>query len=168
MMLFDPQVHEPLVDAVWDPPAVERAIRTIASEAEQALRGADWWPVHPTDVDPGDPDTFHGVYLGAAGVLWALQRLTQAGFHEPRHDHARLAEEVWASYLRQPEFSGPHPSLWMGEGGIALVAWLLQPRQETADRLAQIVSTEPLEESLELMWGTPGLLVIADVLLKRT
>ncbi len=114
-MLFDPEVHEPLVDAVWDPLAVENAIRTITSEAEQALRGAEWWPVHPTEAEPGDPDTFHGVYLGAAGVLWALDRLAQAGLHHPHHDHARLAEEVWASYLRQPEFNGPHPSLWMGE-----------------------------------------------------
>lgn len=167
-MLFDPRVHEPLVDADWDPLVVEHAIRTIALDAEQAFRGAEWWPVHPIDVDPGDPPSFHGVYLGAAGVVWALQRLTQAGLHDPRIDHARLAEEVWASYLRQPEFNGPHPSIWMGEGGIALVAWLLQPRQETVDRLAQIVSTEPQDETLEFMWGTPGLLLIADVLLTHT
>lgn len=54
------------------------------------------------DAEDDDPDVFHGVYLGAAGVLWALHRLAQAGLHEPRHDYARLAEGVLDSYLGRP------------------------------------------------------------------
>ena len=93
------------------------------AKREEALRGGEWWPVHPLDAEPGDPDVFHGIYLGAAGVLWALHHLAQAGLHQPHHDHARLAEDVSDSYLTRPEFDGPLPSLWMGEGGIALVAY---------------------------------------------
>ena len=167
-MLFDPDAHEPLVDAAWDPSAVERAIRQIARDTEDALRVENWWPIHPSEFEPGDPDTFHGVYMGAAGVVLALQRLAGAGLHEPRRNLALLAQEVWESYRRRPEFNGPLPSLWMGEGGIALVAWLLSPNAPTADRLAQIISTALPGDTLELMWGSPGLLQIAGVMLQRT
>ncbi len=167
-MLFDPRVHEPLLEAAWSPADVEAAIRAIARDADDASACRDWWPVHPLDAEDDDPDAFHGVYLGAAGMLWALQRLAEAGLHEPGHDYARLAEDAVASYLSRPEFDGPLPSLWMGEGGIALVAWLLSPTPELADRLEQIVAADLETDTLELMWGSPGLLLIAGVMLERT
>jgi hypothetical protein len=167
-VLFDPREHEPLHDAPWSVVDAEAAIRAIAADADDALRGADWWPVHPLDAQPGDPDVWHGVYLGAAGMLWGLDRLARAGLHEPRHDYARLAGEVRESYLRRPEFDGPEPSLWIGEGGITLVNWLLAPTAALADRLARLVVVDPDRDTLELMWGSPGLLRIAAVMLERT
>jgi Lanthionine synthetase C-like protein len=157
-MLFDARAHEPLLDAAWKPAEVEAAIRAIARDAEEARRGADWWPWHPLDAQRGDPDVVHGIYLGAAGVLWALDRLGSAVPHA----------DALGSYLSRPEFDGPLPSLWMGEGGIALVAWLLAPSDAVAERLARIVTSEPKDETLELMWGSPGLLLIADAMLERT
>ena len=167
-MLFDPAAHEPLVDTAWNPAVVERTIRQIARDTEDAMRAGNWWPVHPSEFETGDPDTFHGIYIGAAGIILALQRLAEAGLHEPRRNLALLAQDARESYLRRPEFAGPLPSLWMGEGGIALVAWLLSPDAGTADRLAQIVSSELPGDTLELMWGSPGLMHIADVMLQRT
>ena len=116
---------------------------------------------------PATP-VFHGVYLGAAGMLWALDQPRAGRAARPRHDYARLATEVLAAYLAEPEFDGPEPSMWNGEGGIALVAWLLAPAPGLADRLAELVTAEPANETLELMWGSPGLLLIADALLERT
>jgi lantibiotic modifying enzyme len=168
-MLFDPGAHEPLLEAAWSPVAVEAAIRTIAREAEDAVRGREWWPLHPLDAEDGDPDVFHGIYLGAAGVVWALHRLAQAGLHEPRRDYGPLAEDVLDSYLASPEFDGPPDTgLFLGEGGIALVAWLLSPAPALADRLARLIASEPDPDTLELLWGSPGLLLIADALLERT
>jgi hypothetical protein len=167
-MLFDPGAHEPLVDAAWRPAAAEAAIRAIARDADDALRDRDWWPVHPLDIEGETPDPIHGIYFGAAGVLWALHRLAQAGLHEPRHDYARLAEAVMESHARRPDFGARVPSLWIGEGGIALVAWVLSATPELADRLAEIVVVDPDGDTLELMWGSPGLLLIADVMLERT
>ena len=166
--VFDARAHEPLLDVAWSPAEVQAEIRAIARDAEDALRDAEWWAIHPLDAEDDDPDVFHGIYLGAAGVLWALHRLAQAGLHEPRHDYARLAEDVLDSYLRRPELDGPLPSLWLGEGGIALVAWLLSARPALADRLAELVVVEPDSDSLELTWGSPGLLLIADAMLGRT
>lgn len=168
-MLFDPGAHEHAIDAAWSPASVEAEIRTIARDADAALRPGEWWAWHPLDVEPGDPDVTHGVYLGAAGVLWALDRLARAGLHEPGHDYGRLAGEVLASYLERPDFGGLSGSVWLGEGGIALVAWLLAPSASLADRLFEIVSAESSEpDTLELMWGSPGLLLVADAALERS
>jgi lantibiotic modifying enzyme len=166
-MLFEARAHEPLLDVAWRPAEVEAEIRAIARDAEDALRDRDWWPLHPLDDDGETPEAVHGVYLGAAGVLLALDRLAGVGLHEPRHDHARLAEDMLDSYRRRPEFDGPLPSVWLGEGGIALVAWLLSPAAAPADRLAELVAV-PEDDTLELLWGSPGLLLIADVMLERT
>jgi lantibiotic modifying enzyme len=167
-MLFDARAHEPLLDAEWRPAEVEAAIRSIARGADEALRDGDWWPWHPLDLEDGDPDVVHGVYLGAAGVVWALHQLAEAGLHEPRHDYAQLARDVLESYLRRPEFDGPLPSVWLGEGGITLVAWLLSPTRALADRLAEIVAVELEDDPLELIEGSSGLLLIADEMLERT
>ena len=167
-MLFDPRVHEPLTDVAWAPGAVEEAVRTIARDADDALRAEDWWPWHPLDSDGETPDAVHGVYLGAAGVLLALQRLAEAGLHKPAHDYARLAAEALESYRRRPEFGGPAPSMWMGESGIALGAWLLSPSDALADRLAELVVVDRDHDTLELMRGSPGLLLVADAMLERT
>jgi hypothetical protein len=163
-MLFDPRAHEPLVEATWDAAEVEAEIAAIVRDAEESLRDGTWWPVHPLDAMAGDPEVFHGLYLGAAGMVWALARLAP----ESRLDHAGLAAGVLESYLRRPEFDGPLPSLWMGEGGIALVAWLLAPAPELADRLYELVAAGPAGDTFELMWGSPGLLLLAEAMLERT
>ena len=166
-MLFDPRAHEPVLEVPWDERAIADAIRATAHEADGALRGRDWWATHPLDHESGDPEVFHGIYMGAAGVVWALDRLARADQHEPGHDYAQLASDVLESYLLRPEF-GEQPSLWMGLGGIALVAWLLAPSPELADRLEALVTAEVQPDTLELLWGSPGLLFIADALIERT
>jgi lanthionine synthetase-like protein len=166
-VLYDPRTHEPLRDARWSRAAAEAEIRAIARDADEALRHGAWWPLHPSDDDGETPDALHGVYIGAAGVLWALDQLARAGLHEPGHDYARLALDALEDYGRRPEFGGPLPSLWLGEGGIGLVAWLLAPSEALADRLAALVAV-PEDDTLELLWGSPGLLAIADAMLART
>ena len=166
-MPFDPRVHEPLGGAPWRRATAEAEIRAIARAADDALRDGAWWPLHPLDDDEDTPEGLHGVYLGAAGVLWALDHLAAAGLHEPGHDYARLAHDALESYRRRPEFGGPVPSVWLGEGGIALVAWLLAPSPALEGRLAELLAV-PQDDTLELLWGSPGLLAIADALLERT
>jgi lantibiotic modifying enzyme len=167
-VLFDPRAHEPLADAPWNAAEAEAAIREIARDADDALREGEWWPLHPLDDDGKTPDAIHGVYFGAAGVLWALDHLAVAGLHEPGHDYARLATEALESYRRRPEFGAAEPGLFLGEGGIALVAWLLAPEPALADRLAELVVLDPEGDTRELLWGSPGLLLIADEMLRRT
>jgi hypothetical protein len=168
VVLFDPVVHEPLHVTRWSADAAEAAIRSIAREADTALREGEWWALHPLDDDGHTPDALHGIYLGAAGVLWALDHLARAGLHEPGHDYARLAGEALESHRRRPEFPGAAGSLWLGEAGVALVAWLLAPEPGLAARLAELAVPAPEGDTLELLWGSPGLLAIADAMLERT
>jgi hypothetical protein len=167
-VLFDPRGHEPLADAEWDAAKAGAAIREIARDADEALRKGEWWPLHPLDDDGQTPDAIHGVYFGAAGVLWTLDHVAVAGLHEPGHDYARLATEALDGYRRRPEFGAAAPSLFLGESGIALVAWLLAPEPALADRLAELVVVDPEGDTRELLWGSPGLLLIADEMLRRT
>ena len=48
------------------------------------------------------------------------------------------------------------------------MAWLLAPSPELADRLAELAVAAPEGDTLELLWGSPGLLAIADAMLERT
>ena len=77
-MLYDPHAHEPLRGGEWSLAAAEAEIRAITCAADEALRDGEWWPLHPLDDDGETPDAVHGVYLGAAGVLWALDQLARA------------------------------------------------------------------------------------------
>jgi hypothetical protein len=89
-------------------------------------------------------------------VLWTLDRLAGLGLHEPREGHGRPALECG--------LDEPATSLWIGEAGIRLVQWLLARRGATADRLLALVASDVADDTLELMWGSPGLLVVAGAM----
>ena len=68
--------HEPLAGEAWDEGRVEAAIGAIVADTEAACDGARW-PWHPAD---GEDDGSASVYLGAAGVIWALHELGSTGW----------------------------------------------------------------------------------------
>ncbi len=68
--------HEPLAGEEWSEGAAEEAIAAIVSDAESAFDGTRW-PAHPNDGDDDGPTT---IYLGAAGVIWALHELGSTGW----------------------------------------------------------------------------------------
>jgi len=139
-VLFDPRMHEPLVEGVWRAADVEAEIRTIAREAEAALPAGQWWPVHPLDVEEGDPAVWHGLYMGAAGVVWALDYLARVGLHEPRLEHAALGGRVLESYLDQPEFDYARASLKLfTRTGDEI--WLERARRFALHASAQVTTT---------------------------
>jgi hypothetical protein len=151
-MLFDPDRHEPLLDAAWDPAGIARAIGEIVDDA---ARAGPPWRLHPLDREEGDPDVFHGIYLGAAGIAWALHELLP-GYEPP---------DLLAAFRAAPDYQDA--SLFVGEGGIAFVSWLLAPSEALADRLFELMAV-PERDTVELMWGSPGQLVIADAMFART
>ena len=100
--------------------AVRRGARAaIVADAEAALDGSGW-PVHPREA--GD-DLFSErpttLYLGAAGMLWALRSLGTS------LDVAPLAADVLRRYAEQPDFGADDPDLHFGEIGVLLVAHLV-------------------------------------------
>jgi hypothetical protein len=174
-MLYSPSEHEPLTTAAWDEEAVRAAVRAIVARAERAFDPASLWPVHPrdvdVDVDGGGVDVYltHGVWSGAAGVLWALHHLAAVGAVALGRDYAPVAAGLHDDYVRQA--GGPTPAvpgLLVGESGILLVAELMEPDPARADRLLDAVRANADNETDELMWGSPGTMLVADVMYERT
>ena len=167
--LFEPERHEPLTACAWDEARARAAIAEIAAEAEAAFDPDSLWPAHPLDEEPDDPGwMWSAVYLGAAGIVWALDALRRAGLVERRREYADFADGLHARYLASPDLERPLPSLLMGEAGILLVAQRLAPTAARADRLLELVRANVDSPENELMWGNPGTMLVAQALHEAT
>jgi hypothetical protein len=171
-MLFDPSSHEPITDRPWDDRRVRAAIAAVVADAESGFDEGLLWPAHPLDEDGGPLPKVTSLYLGASGVIWAFHQLERAGAVDLRRDWAPVAVSLAERYLTQPDFQdyveGPVPSLWMGEAGILLVAHTLAPATWQEERLLEAVRANAANPSWELMWGSPGTMIAAQMLYERT
>jgi hypothetical protein len=157
--LFRPSEHEPVASDEWDEARAEDAIRTIVADAEAAYDGTRW-PFHPADEEDDGPTT---IYLGAAGVIWALHELGSSGWEE-------AVVGLIDRYRAEPDFPKfpSAASYWMGECGIALVAYRLTGDAGLADRVHELVLANLDSPANEVMWGTPGTTLVAEAMLEWT
>jgi hypothetical protein len=102
-----------------------------------------------------------GVYLGAAGMLLALQRLAEAGLHVPALDGAAIVEGLHEAALADPDEAGAGASLLVGSSGILLVALRLAPSAATADALAGAIAANAAHPANEPLLGAPGTMLAA-------
>jgi len=169
-MLHTPQAHEPLVERAWDRDVALAAIRDIAAGCEAAF-GAEsplHWPLHPRD-DDGDGERFATVYLGTAGVVYALDLLARRGLVDPIRDYVPVLEQAVEAYRAEPEFGewAHRPSLWMGETGILTTLHRLAPSPDVASRIAELVAANAGDARREFMWGSPGTMLAARAIGER-
>ena len=170
-MLFSPGAHEEITDAPWDEQWVRAAVGEIVAGTEEAFAPDTLWPVHPRDADYAGIGVYetHGLWSGAAGVTWALQHLDGEGAVDLGRDYASTAACLHEDYLRQAGGETPTvPGLWFGEAGILLVGELLAPDAGRADRLLAAIRSNAANETNELVWGSPGTMLAARVMLERT
>jgi len=153
-MLFEPDSHETPAGEPWDQERVRAGIRSIVAEAEAAFD--DGWADHPLD---GEADRLRTVYMGGAGVVDAFRRLSAAGLAELELDYVPYLER---SAEAPPDFddAGAERSFWMGEVGVRLVLQRLSPSAQNLDRLAGLVAANAEAEQQELMWGSPGTILV--------
>jgi hypothetical protein len=152
--------HEPLAAGEWDEARAEETIRAIVADAETAFDG-ERWPWHPRDGDEEEDPS--GLYLGGAGMIWALHELGSTGWED-----AALA--LIERYRANPDFP-PHAaagSYWAGESGIALVAFRLTRDRGVADRVHELVLGNLDSPTNEVMWGTPGTMLVAEAMVAWT
>ena len=175
MTLYRSEAFEPLVDTPWSELRARAAIRDIVADADSAFRGPrlfwqadDWDGWHSTSP-------MKNLYVGTAGVLWALDRLRRHGHTETRLDLGDLARRNVELFRERPDYMKgekvPSPrasALLTGESGILLVAWRLTPSPELADDLIARVRQNVDNEADELMWGSPGTLLAAQAMLDWT
>ena len=174
-MLHRPEAFERLTAEPWDEERIRAGIREIVADADAALRGPkllwradDWDRWHSTSP-------LKNLYVGGAGVLFALDELRRRGHAESRLDLAELALATLERFRERPDFMRgeklPEPreaSLLCGEAGILLVAWRLAPSGAPADRLHALVRANVANEAEEVMWGAPGTLRAARLMLEWT
>jgi lantibiotic modifying enzyme len=159
-LLFRPSEHEPLAGGEWDEARVREAIAVIVADAEAAFDGQRW-PWHPRDGDEDEDSS--SLYLGSAGVIWALHELGSTGWKE-------AAAGLVDRYRAQPDFGegASASSYWMGECGIALVAYHLSGDAALADRVHELVLANLDSGTNEVMWGTPGTMLVAEAMIAWT
>ena len=174
-MLYRPEAFEPLTDEAWDDERIRAGIREIVADADESLRGPtllwradDWDRWHATSP-------MKSLYVGAAGVLWALDELRLRGHADTRLDLAGLALRTLELFRKRPDFMKgmrlPEPkesSLLCGEAGILLVACRLGADAGLADELHERVRANIANEAEEIMWGVPGTLIAARWMLEWT
>lgn len=158
--MFDPARHEPLTERAWSEPRARDAIAAICQRLEAAFDRERLWPLDPVDVAPGDAEILRGLYLGAAGMLHGLQRLS--GFYESRLDPGSVAEAL----RPEPDEEDAGASLLLGSTGILLVAHRLGA--VTADAVADAIAANVEHPSNELLIGAPGTMLAARAMYERT
>src|SRR5262245_42170959 len=158
-ILYTPDNHEPLTGKAWDEAWVRARIEAITDDAESAVGGDGLWPVHPLDYE-ADFREDQGLYLGAAGVVWALHRLGR--------DRPDVIRDRHAHYLERPDSPGVVPGYLLGETGILLVSYLLEPADETAAEFARAVAANRDNETNEMLWGSPGTMLAALAMHRAT
>ena len=144
----------------WDEARAEEAIRTIVADAEAAFDGTRW-PWHPRE---GEEFGFSDVYIGGAGMIWALGELGSTGWEDAAVsfiDHYRARPSPWDE---EPVETSYH----FGEAGIALVASRLTGDPGIADRVHELVVAGLASEANEVMYGTPGSMLVAEAMLAWT
>jgi lantibiotic modifying enzyme len=173
-VLYRAEAFEPLTDEPWDEERVRAGIREIVTDTEDALRGpkllwrADEWDRWQAT------SPMKNLYVGAAGVLFALDFLRRRGHAETRLDLADLALRDLALFRERPDLMKiklPQPaeaSLFDGETGILLVAWRIEPRTELATDLHRHVRSNVANEADAVMWGAAGTLIAARAMLEWT
>ena len=167
---YDPQRHRTMIAAAWSEDAARQAIAAIVADAERAADAAEPWPAHPLDdIDGWLPPAFYGLYSGAAGVIWALDRLARLGA-TPRGARFvdRMPDVLRHNRALLEPFLPDHAGYLQGDVGVLLVHWRLAPRRDLADQLWQRIEANLAQPSNELMLGVPGTLLAACFLHEET
>jgi hypothetical protein len=171
--LFHAPSHEPLAGGEWSETAARAAIAAIAADAEAAFDPETLWPAHPLDEEGGPLPSPVGLYLGAGGVIWALADLADAGLATPAREWAGVAAGLPDRYLARPDIpeltgGGPVPSLLVGESGVLLAAHRLAPAPDHVERMLACVRANVHNPTREILWGSPGTALAAQLMLEAT
>jgi len=157
VLLFEADRHEALAGAAWDPEHAREAICSIAQDLEQSLDPRGLSPPHPLDEEAGEARKyFKTLYLGAAGVLWALWYLERERAITLRVEPRKLIDAVDDAYLAEPDTDGVAPSYLMGEVGILLVRWRLTGSSAAADRLWTAIRNNVTNPTTDPFQGAAG------------
>jgi len=173
-VLYRPDAFEALTDESWDAERVRRGIRAIVADADAAFDDEALWAADEWDAWTS-PLPLKNLYVGAAGVIWALDVLQRRGHAQCALDLAAAARRTLEAWRTEPDLPTgielPVPAragLFDGESGILAVAWRLDRGNDLADALLARVRENTDNDAVEVMWGAPGTMLAARMMLDRT
>ncbi|HEV8460191.1 MAG TPA: LanC-like protein [Gaiellaceae bacterium] len=163
-MLYEPTKFDALIDEPWVPARVQDAIAAIVADADTAFDATALWPAQEWDAR-GKPLPLSGLYVGGAGVIWALDELRKRGHAESSHDLAAAVVRAVALERATPDFSEDEHyrpgALISGESGALLAAFRLTSDPALADDVHALVRENVDNPTDDISWGAPGTLLAA-------
>jgi lantibiotic modifying enzyme len=172
-VLYARELHEPLTETPWSETRARDAVQAIVADTEAAYSPDALWPTHEWDGYRAALP-LKNLYVGAAGVVWGLNRLRYRGY-ESTLDLRDAAQRALELFRRAPDYvegdivpEQKRSALLTGETGIALVAWQLEPTETLEAELLALVRDNLSNDVNDLMWGVPGTLLAARALNART
>jgi len=175
-LLFEPQRHEPLAAQPWDESRARETLARIVRDTERDFDPQLLWPIHPLDRSPErPPDSMKPLYYGAAGVVWALQYLSENRATTLACDYLSIAStlverhrEDLRKYGELRKYLGSETaSYWLGETGMRLLHWKLAPSAKLVDEIANGLE-ETIGDVRGLSWGGAGAMLAALWMHERT
>jgi hypothetical protein len=149
-VLYELAHFEAVTDERWDPARVEDAIAAIVADADAAFDREALWPAHEWEGWE-EPLPLKTLYVGAAGVIWALDALRRRGHAETSIDLVAAGLRTLELKRAAPDFTADdhyHPAaLFTGETGPLFVAFRLVSDPALADDLhasAPTSATRPM------------------------
>jgi lantibiotic modifying enzyme len=169
-MLYRPEAFESLTDRPWDEGWVRGEIERIVADADAMYGAEELWPAEEWDSWQ-NATPLKSLYVGAAGVVWALGALQRRGHAVCRLDLSEAARAVLEAWRAEPDLMQgielPSPAragFLAGEAGILTVAWQLSSDAELADTLFERVTENAENQANEIMWGSPGTMLAAHAM----
>ena len=163
-MLYEPMRFDALIDEPWVSAHVKDAIGAIVTDADAAFDPTALWPAHEWDARE-KPLPLSGLYVGAAGVIWALDELQRRGHAESSLDLAGAVVRSVEFERATPDFSADDHyrpgALMSGPTGAALVAFRLTSDPALADDVHALVRGNVDNPTDDISWGAPGTLLAA-------
>src|SRR4029453_13171909 len=167
-MLFEPERHQALSSDRWDEQLARAVVNRIAADTVRDFSATTLWPTHPDDSK--SRATFYNLYMGAAGVIWALDYLKRSGATDTVPDYGAIVVDLIA-----PNRARMAPAIALGVGGlfrgetrIFLAAGPLKGIPTVVEQVGEAIDGNADNPCREFMYGAPGTAVASLALWRET
>lgn len=168
LSLFEPERHQALSSDRWDEQFVAAAVNRIAADTIRDFSATTLWPTHPDDAPPST--TFYNLYMGAAGVIWALDCLRRSGATDAVPDYGPIIVDLIApnrARFARHMYLGVG-GLLSGDTGILLTAARLNGIPTLVEQIGKAIDGNADNSCREFMCGAPGTAVASLAMWRET
>jgi Lanthionine synthetase C-like protein len=167
-MLFEPERHQALSSDRWDEQLARAVINRIAADTVRDFSATTLWPTHPDDSK--SRATFYNLYMGAAGVIWALDYLKRSGATDTVPDYGAIVVDLIAPNRARmaPAIALGVGGLLSGDTGILLAAARLNGIPTAVEQIGEAVDGNADNPCREFMYGAPGTAVASLTMWRET